>query len=153
MKKRCYFKHVDRIKQALARNAQVRNFKPTLYQSRTWFKILNSHVFNNTLKIPSMTVARRKEIMGQCTASWDARVLGRKGKWNQRKIPYSNPTISYQIDMHHRFDTWRDFLETMAHEMVHLYQMTVLMDPYANHNKHFFRFRNKFKKFGLNLTR
>ena len=47
----------------------------------------------------------------------------------------------------------KDFIETLAHEMVHLYQMTWLKDPYSNHNKNFFAWKNKFKYAGLNLSR
>ena len=46
-----------------------------------------------------------------------------------------------------------DILRTLAHEMVHLYQMTWIQDPYANHNKNFFAWKNKFRIAGLGLSR
>ena len=47
----------------------------------------------------------------------------------------------------------REFYSTVAHEMVHLYQMTVLKDPYSNHNANFYSFRDRFKSAGLKLYR
>ena len=45
----------------------------------------------------------------------------------------------------------RDILITLAHEMVHLYQMQVWKDPYSNHNSNFYSWRNYFKQHGLRL--
>ena len=44
-----------------------------------------------------------------------------------------------------------EFLNTLAHEMVHLWQQTVMKDT-GNHNKLFFSFRSKFKKINLHLS-
>jgi len=37
--------------------------------------------------------------------------------------------------------------------MVHLYQMTIMKDPYSNHNKNFYAFSQKFIDAGLKLRR
>ena len=42
-----------------------------------------------------------------------------------------------------------EFLNTISHEMVHLWQQTIMKDT-GNHNKIFFSFKSKFKR--LNLT-
>ena len=68
-------------------------------------------------------------------------------------IPYDKTDITFAIEMHTKYPTFRDFVETLAHEMVHLYQMTVLKDPYSNHNANFYSFKNKFKSAGLTLSR
>ena len=68
-------------------------------------------------------------------------------------IPYGKCEIDFAIELHSKYPTWRDFIETLAHEMVHLYQMTILEDPYSNHNANFFAFRNKFRLAGLALSR
>mgnify|MGYP003325392693 CR=1 FL=1 len=52
-----------------------------------------------------------------------------------------------------KFKSWKDFIETLAHEMVHLYQMQIAKDPYSNHNNNFYKFRDKFKQYGLALFR
>ena len=44
-----------------------------------------------------------------------------------------------------------EFLNTLAHEMVHLWQQTIKKDT-GNHNKFFFSFRDKFKKLNLKLS-
>ena len=75
-----------------------------------------------------------------------------KGKFNQKVIPY-HIDVCFYIELHCKFPTWKDFVETLAHEMVHLYQMTWLKDPYSNHNANFFAWKNKFKLAGLNLSR
>ena len=75
-----------------------------------------------------------------------------KGTFDQRVIPY-HIECDYFIELHCKFPKWKDFIETLAHEMVHLYQMTWLKDPYSNHNANFFAWKNKFKNAGLNLTR
>jgi hypothetical protein len=153
MKKKSSFAHVNRIKNALASHSHIKDFRPTESQTKIWFNIINKEIFESRLKRPKITVSQKKLLFGQCVANWDARVLGRKGEWDQKKIPYHNPTIKYVIEMHHRFDTWRDYIETLAHEMIHLYQMTVEEDSTANHNDSFYAWKNCFKKFGLNLSR
>ena len=55
------------------------------------------------------------------------------------------------IDIYIKYDSER--YVTLAHEMVHLYQMTIIKDPYSNHNKHFYSFTEKFKAVGLSLHR
>jgi len=57
----------------------------------------------------------------------------------------------YKIELHSKYPKWKDFIETLAHEMVHLYQMQVMEDPYSNHNENFYGFRSKFKTLGLKL--
>jgi hypothetical protein len=44
-----------------------------------------------------------------------------------------------------------EFLNTLAHDMVHLWQQTVMHDT-GNHNKLFWSFRSKFKKLNLRLS-
>ena len=153
MKKSSALAHVNRIKRACQRHSHIKDFRPTESQTKIWFNIINREIFESQLKRPKITVSQKKQIFGQCVANWDSRIIGRKGEWDQKKIPYHNPTIKYTIEMHHRFDTWKDYIETLAHEMIHLYQMTVVKDPTANHNDSFYAWKNRFKKFGLNLSR
>ena len=42
---------------------------------------------------------------------------------------------------------------SLLKNMVHLYQMQIMIDPYSNHNQNFYSFRNKFKAVGLRLYR
>ena len=44
-----------------------------------------------------------------------------------------------------------EFLNTLSHEMLHLWQQTIMHDS-GKHNKLFFSFKNKFKKLNLTLS-
>ena len=58
----------------------------------------------------------------------------------------------YEIEINKRLVP-KTLQRVLAHEMVHLYQMTVLKDPYSNHNSNFYAWKNRFKLAGLGLAR
>ena len=138
-----------RVKKALARRKNVKHFTPTVEQCQSWFRILNRGMFGRNLIQPTLVVRRMIRDWGLCIADWDNRKC-RKGRFNQRVIPYHVP-INYRIELHNKFPRWKDFIETLAHEMVHLYQMQVWKDPYSNHNAHFYSWKNYFKQHNLQL--
>ena len=138
-----------RVKKALYRRKNIKKFTPTIEQCQSWFRILNRGMFDSNLIGPKFLVRSMKFDWGLCVADWDNRKC-RKGTFNQRIIPYHVP-IDYRIELHNNYPTWKDFIETLAHEMVHLYQMQVWKDPYSNHNSHFYSWRNYFKLHGLRL--
>ena len=138
-----------RVKKALARRKNVKHFTPTVEQCQSWFRILNRGMFGRNLTQPTLVVRRMINDWGLCIADWDNRKC-RKGTFNQRVIPYHVP-IDYRIELHNKFPRWKDFIETLAHEMVHLYQMQVWKDPYSNHNANFYSWKNYFKQHNLQL--
>ena len=138
-----------RVKKALARRKNVKHFTPTVEQCQSWFRILNRGMFGSNLIQPTLVVRRMIYDWGLCIADWDNRKC-RAGTFNQRVIPYHVP-INYRIELHNKFPRWKDFIETLAHEMVHLYQMQVWKDPYSNHNSHFYSWKNYFKQHNLQL--
>ena len=138
-----------RVKKALARRKNVKHFTPTVEQCQSWFRILNRGMFGSNLTQPTLIVRRMIYDWGLCVADWDNRKC-RKGTFDQRVIPYHVP-INYRIELHNKFPRWKDFIETLAHEMVHLYQMQVWKDPYSNHNAHFYSWKNYFKQHNLRL--
>ena len=138
-----------RVKKALARRKNVKHFTPTVEQCQSWFRILNRGMFGRNLIEPTLVVRRMINDWGLCIADWDNRKC-RKGTFNQRVIPYHVP-IDYRIELHNKFPRWKDFIETLAHEMVHLYQMQVWKDPYSNHNSYFYSWKNYFKQHNLRL--
>ena len=138
-----------RVKKALARRKNIKKFSPTIEQCQRWFRILNSGMFGGNLTEPEITVRRMIYDWGICIANWDNRKC-RKGTFNQRIIPYHVP-IDYTIELHNKFPKWKDFIETLAHEMIHLYQMQVWKDPYSNHNSNFYSWKKYFKLHGLKL--
>ena len=138
-----------RVKKALDRRKNVKHFSPTIEQCQSWFRILNRGMFGRNLIAPVFRVRRMIYDWGLCIADWDNRKC-RAGTFNQRLIPYHVP-IKYKIELHNKFPTWKDFIETLAHEMVHLYQMQVCKDPYSNHNANFYSWRKTFKKLTFRL--
>jgi|TARA_B100001778_G_scaffold71548_1_gene56953 hypothetical protein len=139
------------LKTKLTETADVGNFYPTNRVAAYWFSRLNALLFGNRLGRVYIEVKKLHHDWGRCIANWDNRKTP-KGKFNQRLIPHHIP-VKYYIELHCKFDSWKDFIETLAHEMVHLYQMTIIKDPYSNHNKYFYSFTEKFKAIGLSLRR
>ena len=138
-----------RVKKALARRKNIKKFSPTIEQCQSWFRILNNGMFGGNLTSPEIAVRSMRFDWGLCIANWDNRKC-RKGTFNQRVIPYHVP-IDYRIELHNKFPRWIDFIETLAHEMVHLYQFQVWNDPYSNHNANFYSWKNYFKQHNLRL--
>ncbi|NDH70158.1 MAG: SprT-like family protein, partial [Proteobacteria bacterium] len=60
-------------------------------------------------------------------------------------------TTFFVLEMMPKYKNKLEFLNTLAHEMVHLWQQTVMQDT-GNHNKLFWSFRTKFKKLNLRLS-
>jgi hypothetical protein len=123
-----------RLKPLLSLN---RKYKTTYKDIKKYFNILNTGIFKNKL-IPFNEIViknlKYQKTMGQVIIE----DFERKGTRNLR------------LEMNISYDNKKDFLETLAHEMVHLYQFTRINDT-GNHNKHFYNFRPLFKKIGLTL--
>lgn len=141
-----------KLENTLTMRKNIKNFKPTHSLVVTWFKHLNKGLFGNKLPTVPLYLIRMTDDWGRCWANWDNRQC-RKGTYDQTVIPYDKADVTFAIEIHTKYPTFRDFVETLAHEMVHLYQMTVLKDPYSNHNANFYAFKNKFKSAGLHLSR
>ena len=139
------------FKRTLTVKEGLTGFKPTPVMAAHWFRKLNQMLFDNRLRGVEIRIKKLHHDWGRCVADWDNRHC-RKGTFNQRIIPY-HIDVDFYIELHCKFPKWKDFVDTLAHEMVHLYQMTWLKDPYSNHNKNFFAWRTKFARAGLNLAR
>lgn len=138
------------VKQALVKRSEIKDHRPTVTQAQSWFNILNKGIFNNALEMPEIRVERMRGAIGECVCTWNARKLSVPENHLPTKL-YPNKNIKIYIRLKPVYRTWKEFIETLAHEMVHLYQMTVLKCPYSNHNADFYSWRNKFKRFGLGL--
>ena len=66
-------------------------------------------------------------------------------------ISYWKGTSFFVLEMMPKYKNKTEFLNTLSHEMVHLWQQTVMKDT-GNHNKLFFSFKPKFKKLNLSLS-
>ena len=125
------------FKRTLTVKEGVTGFKPTPVMAAHWFRKLNTMLFDNKLRGVVIHIKNLHHDWGRCVADWDNRHC-RKGTFDQRVIPYHKTEVFYRIELHAKFPKWKDFIETLAHEMVHLYQMQVLKDPYSNHNENFY---------------
>jgi hypothetical protein len=142
----------SRVKNALKKREHIKTYRPSLPVVQSWFRTLNRALFNRRLIEPMIDVKRLVGDWGRCCADWDNRKC-RKGTYDQNVIPYTQASIDYSLEIHCKFPSWKDFIETLAHEMVHLYQMQVIEDPYSNHNQNFYSFKSRFKTYGLTLHR
>ena len=59
-------------------------------------------------------------------------------------------TAQFHLQMLPFYRNKKEFVETLAHEMIHLWQMNIKGDT-GNHNKLFYSFRPKLNKLGLDL--
>ena len=139
------------FKKSLELKENVIGFKPTPTVAAYWYRRLNAILFNNRLGPCLIEIRRLHNDWGRCVADWDNRKTPR-GRFDQRVIPY-HIEVDFKIQLITKYPTWKDFIETLAHEMVHFYQMSVMKDPYSNHNENFYSFRDRFKSVGLRLYR
>lgn len=101
-----------------------------------WFDHYNAALFEN--KLPNFDDIKIKRIHGAL-----GQVVYTTYKTREQK---------FVLEMLPRYETKKMFLETLVHEMIHLYQMKIKNDT-GNHNKLFFGFRKKLNFLGLRLSR
>ena len=132
----------SQVKKILKRElASNKKYKTTYKDIKHYFNIINNNVFNNVLSpfndVKIKKIYRDKSnkfCYGQLVA-WDFK---RKG------------TRQYHLEMLPYYHNKKEFVDTLGHEMVHLYQMANLGDS-GNHNKLFYSFRTKLNSIGLDL--
>ncbi len=133
-KKSKALKFRKKVKTDMSTNKQ---YITTYKDIKKYFKELNSLVFNselspfNQIEIKDL---RREKCVGQVvTMEWK-----RKG------------TRIFKLEMLPKYSTKKDFMDTLVHEMVHLYQMVNKGDT-GNHNEMFYSFEGKVNYIGLDL--
>jgi hypothetical protein len=111
-------------------------YTTTFKDIRNYFKIFNKSLFKNALNsFNNVKIKRIVRGSGQCV----------------EYISYRKGTNFFVLEMMPKYKNKMEFLNTLAHEMVHLWQQTIKKDT-GNHNKFFFSFRDKFKKLNLKLS-
>jgi hypothetical protein len=127
-----------KLKRELVSN---RKYKTTYKDIKYYFNLINRTVFKsklspfNDIKIKKIYKdVSKKHCYGQVIA-WEYR---RKG------------TRVYHLEMLPYYRNKKEFVDTLGHEMVHLYQMANVGDT-GNHNKLFYSFRPKLNEIGLDL--
>ena len=110
----------------------ITNFKDI----RNYFKIFNKSLFKSKLNpFNDVMIKRIVGGSGQCV----------------EYISYRKGTNRFVLEMMPKYKNKMEFLNTLSHEMVHLWQQTIMKDT-GNHNKLFFSFKNKFKRLNLKLS-
>ena len=127
-----------KIKKKLSKELSVkRKYKTTYADINKYFKLINQAVFNNKLSpfndIEIKDLTRQKCVGQVIILEWK-----RKG------------TRVYKLEMLPEYKDKKEFVDTLGHEMVHLYQMANLGDT-GNHNKLFYSFGPKLQEIGLQL--
>jgi len=129
-----------KVKKLLKQDFSVKaKYKTTYSDIKKYFQIINETVFDNLLspfnEVKIKLIKDRKiQCWGQvCIYEWK-----RKG------------TRQYHLEMLPEYPTKKDFVDTLGHEMVHLYQMANVGDT-GNHNALFYSFKPKLKQIGLTL--
>ena len=133
----------SQVKKILKRDlVSNRKYKTTYKDIKKYFNMINKAVFKNLLapfndiqikKIYSDET--KKKCYGQVTV-WEWKRKGSQ-QFHLEMLPY--------------YRNKKDFVDTLGHEMVHLYQMANKGDS-GNHNKLFYSFEPKLKSIGLRLS-
>lgn len=131
-----------KVKKVLKRElASNRKYKTTYKDIKKYFKVLNKALFKNILQ-PFNDIQIKKiykdESKKFCYGQVTTWMWERKG------------TQQFWLEMLPTYRNKKEFVETLAHEMIHLWQMNIKGDT-GNHNKIFYSFRPKLNKLGLDL--
>jgi hypothetical protein len=130
------------VKKVLKRElASNRKYKTTYKDIKKYFNVINKALFKNILQ-PFNDIQIKKiykdESKKFCYGQVTTWVWERKG------------TQQFWLEMLPTYRNKKEFVETLAHEMIHLWQMNIKGDT-GNHNKLFYSFRPKLNKLGLDL--
>ena len=111
------------------------SYKTTYKDIKKYFKIFNKALFKDQLnRFNDIQIKRMNGCCGQCVEDYSLR----KG------------TRFFCLEMQPSYENKKEFLTTLGHEMIHLWQQTIKKDT-GNHNSLFYSFRPRFKKLGLSL--
>ena len=132
----------SQVKKILKRDlVSNRKYKTTYKDIKKYFKVLNKALFKNILQ-PFNDIQIKKiykdESKKFCYGQVTTWVWERKG------------TQQFWLEMLPTYRNKKEFVETLAHEMIHLWQMNIKGDT-GNHNKIFYSFRPKLNRLGLDL--
>lgn len=130
------------VKKILKRELASRNkYKTTYKDIKKFFNMINKAIFKN--KLSPFNEIKIKKIYKDESKKFCyglVEIIERKRKG----------TRSYSLEMLPSYRNKKEFVDTLGHEMVHLYQMANKGDT-GNHNKLFYSFRPKLNAIGLDL--
>ena len=128
---------IVRIKKRILKESSnlEKNYKTTFKDIKKYFNFFNKALFKEQLNpFNDIQIKKMNGCWGQCVEDCSLR----KG------------TKFFCLEMQKKYPNKKEFLTTLAHEMIHLWQQTIKKDT-GNHNSLFYSFRPKFKKYGLSL--
>ena len=131
-------KIIIRVKKKILKDTELSDKKyiATYKDIKRYFKYFNKILFKDKLNsFNDIQIKRLVKASGQCVEN----------------IDYYKGTSFFVLEMMPKYKNKLEFLNTLSHEMVHLWQQTVVKDT-GNHNKLFFSFKPKFKKLNLTLS-
>ena len=131
-------KRKQKVKKRLKKELlSVRKYKTTYKDIKKYFRLINDNVFRGKLSpfndINIMYMNRKKYVAQVLILQWK-----RKG------------TNQFNLEMNNTYKNKKEFVDTLGHEMIHLYQMANLGDT-GNHNDTFYSFRPKLNAIGLDI--
>lgn len=113
------------------------SFCPTPLQVSRAYTVINNCIFDGKLRRPKLMVKYMSDAWGICYGNLD-----------DGKLPYHAPRCAY-IAVNNSFRSKRHFIEVLAHEMVHQYQ--VEFQNRIDHGKTFWAWREKFERYNMKL--
>ena len=132
----------SQVKKILKRElASRKKYKTTYKDIKHYFDIINKSVFDNVLSPFNDIII--KKIYRDKTKKY---CYGQVVVWEWKR----KGTRVFHLEMLPEYRNKKDFVDTLGHEMVHLYQMANVGDS-GNHNKLFYSFRPKLNAIGLDL--
>ena len=119
------------------KSSKNKEYVTTYKDIKRYFRVFNKTLFKGRLNsFNDIQIKNIKQASGQCVEN----------------LSFRKGTSFFVLEMMRKYESKKEFLNTLAHEMIHLWQQTVKKDT-GNHNDLFFSFKGKFKKIGLELTR
>ena len=132
----------SQVKKILKRElVSNRKYKTTYKDIKKYFNMINKAVFNNKLS-PFNEILIKKIYKDESKKYCYGQVIA----WEYKR----KGTRVYHLEMQPSYRNKKDFVDTLGHEMVHLYQMANVGDT-GNHNKLFYSFGPKLQEIGLQL--
>jgi hypothetical protein len=129
---------IIRVKKKILKDTELsdRKYIVTYKDIKKYFKYFNKILFKDKLNsFNDIQIKRLGKASGQCVEN----------------VSYTKGTSFFVLEMMPKYKNKTEFLNTLSHEMVHLWQQTVMKDT-GNHNKLFFSFKSRFKKLNLTLS-
>ena len=131
-------KFISKVKKRILKETKSSSKKYTTnYKDiKKYFIYFNKILFKDKLnKFNDIKIKKMIRSSGQCVEN----------------ISYYKGTSFFVLEMKPKYKNKTEFLNTLSHEMIHLWQQTIMKDT-GRHNRLFFSYKSKFKKLNLTLS-